>query len=126
MKVSKVPQLLFQDQFTYKKNESMRPLHTVDLLTIQNMLGGTIPSPNQIETGKVEILTEVMASKSLIRKHECFVDIDLEWTSNEVLLYSTGNYIQPLGIERDGRYYERIIYMYDWSLCCTAEIDSTL
>ena len=26
-----------------------------------------------------------------------------EWISNEVLLYSTGNYIQSLGIERDGR-----------------------
>ena len=28
----------------------------------------------------------------------------LEWTSNEVLLYRTGNYIQSLGTERDGRY----------------------
>ena len=27
----------------------------------------------------------------------------LEWISNEVLLYSTGNYIQSLGIEPDGR-----------------------
>ena len=27
----------------------------------------------------------------------------LEWISNEVLLYSTGNYIQSLGIEYDGR-----------------------
>ena len=27
----------------------------------------------------------------------------LEWISNEVLLYSTGNYIQSLVIERDGR-----------------------
>ena len=26
----------------------------------------------------------------------------LEWISNEVLLYSTGNYIQSLGIENDG------------------------
>ena len=30
----------------------------------------------------------------------------LEWISNEVLLYSTGNYIQSLGIEPDGRWYE--------------------
>ena len=29
----------------------------------------------------------------------------LEWISNEVLLYSTGNYIQPLGIDHDGRGY---------------------
>ena len=27
----------------------------------------------------------------------------LEWISNEVLLYSTGTYIQSLGIEHDGR-----------------------
>ena len=27
----------------------------------------------------------------------------LEWISNEVLLYSTGNYIYSLGIEHDGR-----------------------
>ena len=29
--------------------------------------------------------------------------IDLEWISNEVLLYRTGNYIQSLVIEHDGR-----------------------
>ena len=33
--------------------------------------------------------------------------INLEWISNEVLLYSTGNYIQSLGIEYDGGYYEK-------------------
>ena len=27
----------------------------------------------------------------------------LEWISSEVLLYSTGNYIQSRGIDRDGR-----------------------
>ena len=27
----------------------------------------------------------------------------LEWESNEVLLYSTGNYIQALGIDHKGR-----------------------
>ena len=27
----------------------------------------------------------------------------LEWVSNEVLLYSTGKYIQSLGIDYDGR-----------------------
>ena len=31
----------------------------------------------------------------------------LEWVSNEVLLYSTGNYVQSLGVEYDGRYYEK-------------------
>ena len=29
--------------------------------------------------------------------------LHLEWISNEVLLYSTGNAIQSLGIEHDGR-----------------------
>ena len=28
--------------------------------------------------------------------------LHLEWISNEVLLYSTGNYIQSLGIEHNG------------------------
>ena len=28
---------------------------------------------------------------------------DLEWKSNEVLLYSTGNSIRSLGIDHDGR-----------------------
>ena len=29
--------------------------------------------------------------------------LHLEWISNEVLPYSTGNYIQALGIDHDGR-----------------------
>ena len=29
--------------------------------------------------------------------------LHLEWISNEVLLCNTGNYIQSLGIDRDGR-----------------------
>ena len=29
--------------------------------------------------------------------------LHVEWLSNEVLLYSTGNYIQSLGIDHDGR-----------------------
>ena len=29
--------------------------------------------------------------------------LHLEWISNEVLLYSTGNYIQSLGIDHDRR-----------------------
>ena len=29
--------------------------------------------------------------------------LHLEWISNGVLLYSTGNYIQSLGVEHDGR-----------------------
>jgi len=49
----------------------------------------------------------------------------LEWMSNELLLYSTGNYIQPLGIEPDGRSYEKKKCM-TVSLCCTAEIGTIL
>ena len=29
--------------------------------------------------------------------------LQLEWISNEVLMYSTGNYIQNLGTEHDGQ-----------------------
>ena len=29
------------------------------------------------------------------------------WISNEVLLYSTGNCVQSLGIAHDGRYYKK-------------------
>ena len=29
--------------------------------------------------------------------------LHLEWLSTEVLLYSTGNYIQSLGVDHDGR-----------------------
>ena len=29
--------------------------------------------------------------------------LHLEWISNETLLYSIGNCVQPLGIEHDGR-----------------------
>ena len=71
----------------------------------------------------------------------------LECINNEVLLYSTGNYvIQSLGVEHDGREYEEgmgvyggvfvcgggcaYIYIYTLyiagSLCCTAEVDTTM
>ena len=29
--------------------------------------------------------------------------LHLEWISNKVLLYSTGNYVQSLGVDHDGR-----------------------
>ena len=31
----------------------------------------------------------------------------LEWISSEVLLYSTGDYIQSPGIDQDGKEYEK-------------------
>ena len=50
--------------------------------------------------------------------------LHLEWIGNEVLLYSTGNYIQSLGIEHDGREYEKnnVYISMSGSLCYTAEI----
>ena len=33
--------------------------------------------------------------------------LHLEWISNEALPYSTGNHIQSLGVEHDGRQYEK-------------------
>ena len=47
--------------------------------------------------------------------------LHLEWISNEVLLYSTENYIQSLGIEHDGNNMRKRVCMIA-SLYCTAEI----
>ena len=33
--------------------------------------------------------------------------LHLEWISNGVLLYNTGNYVLSLGLEHDGRQYEK-------------------
>ena len=33
--------------------------------------------------------------------------LHLAWISDEVLLYSTGNYIQSFAMEYEGRYYEK-------------------
>ena len=55
--------------------------------------------------------------------------LHLEWISNELLLYSTGNYIWSLGIEHDGRQYKKKnvhLHVMTGSLCCMAEIDTTL
>ena len=53
--------------------------------------------------------------------------LHLEWISNEVLLYSTVNSIQSLGIEHDGRYYEKNVYKCMIELiCCMGETDTTL
>ena len=52
----------------------------------------------------------------------------LEWINNEVLLHSTGNYIQSLGVDHDGRYYkkENVYICMTGSLYYTAEIGITL
>ena len=44
------------------------------------------------------------------------------WMNNKVLLYSTGNYIQYLVINHNGKEYTYITEL----LCCTAEINTTL
>ena len=46
---------------------------------------------------------------------------------NKVLLYSTGNYIQTPGINHKGKEYKKRMYIcIQLSLCCTAEISTTL
>ena len=53
--------------------------------------------------------------------------LHLEWVSNGVLLYSIGNYVHSLGLERDERWYEKKnIYITTGSLFYTAEIKGTL
>ena len=47
--------------------------------------------------------------------------LHLEQINNEFLLYSTGNYIQSLGIESDEGSMGKIIYVYmTGPLCCIA------
>ena len=50
----------------------------------------------------------------------------IEWIKNKVLLYSTGNYIQYPVINHNGKEYEKIYIRITESLCCTAEINTTL
>ena len=53
--------------------------------------------------------------------------LQLEWISNEVLLYRTRNYSQSLGIENGGRSETKIVYVcMTGSLCWTAEIGTQL
>ena len=57
-----------------------------------------------------------------------YKQLHLEWISNEILLYSTGNYSHSFRIEHDGIQYEKKnLYMcVTESLCCTVEIGTTL
>ena len=52
------------------------------------------------------------------------------WINNKVLLYSTGNYIQYPVINHNGKEYEKeCVYInlcLTESLCCIAEINTTL
>ena len=50
-----------------------------------------------------------------------------EWINTKVLLYGTGNYTQYPVINHDGKEYEKHAYVcITESLCCTAEINTTL
>ena len=50
------------------------------------------------------------------------------WINNKVLLYSTGNYIQYPVINHNRKEYEKeyVCVCITESLCCTAEINTTL
>ena len=51
----------------------------------------------------------------------------LEWINNKVLLYSTGNYIQYPVINHNGKNMNKNAYIcVTESLCCRAEINTTL
>ncbi len=52
--------------------------------------------------------------------------LHFEWVSHEVLLCSTGSYIQSLGLDKDGRSYERknVHTCTTGTVCCTVEIDT--
>ena len=55
--------------------------------------------------------------------------LHLEWLNNEVLLYSTGNYIQAFVMEHDGRKYAKKEYVcicITGLLCGLAEIDNII
>ena len=51
----------------------------------------------------------------------------IEWINNKVLLYSTGNYIQYPVINHNGKNMKKNVYIcITESICCTAEINTTL
>ena len=51
----------------------------------------------------------------------------IEWINNKVLLYSTGNHIKYPMINHNGRECKKNVYIHTTeSLCCTAEINTTL
>ena len=54
--------------------------------------------------------------------------VHLEWISNWVILYSTENYVQYLGVENDGIQYEKnnVSICITGSLCCIMNTDTML
>ena len=52
--------------------------------------------------------------------------VHIGWINNMVLVYSTGNYIQYPMINHNGKESEKGYVWITESLCCTAEINTTL
>ena len=52
--------------------------------------------------------------------------LHLEWINTKVLLDSTGNSIQYPVINHNGKEYKNVYICITESLCCTAEINTTL
>ena len=54
--------------------------------------------------------------------------LHIEWINNKALLHSTGNYIQYPEINHNGKEYKKecVYICITASLCCTAEINTTL
>ena len=52
--------------------------------------------------------------------------LHIERINNKILLYSTGNYIQYLVINHNGKESEKECICTTESLCCTAETNTTL
>ena len=50
----------------------------------------------------------------------------IEWINSKVRLYSTGNYIQHPVVNHNGKENKRMHICITESLCCTAEINTTL
>ena len=84
-------------------------------MDIENRLMAAKVGGERVEWSRLDLKFGVSRCKPL----------HLEWISNKILLYSTGNYIQSFVMEHDGRYYEKknVYICITGSLCYIAEID---
>ena len=74
-----------------------------------------IDTENRLAVAKEEAVGSGMDRKFGVGRWK---SLHLEWLSNEVLLYNTEIYSQPLCIEHDGRQYEKKIYTYMYIYMC--------
>ena len=85
-------------------NRFLDRIKHVDLIPYSSLLLEMIANLDNIENRLVDATREGRGSgKDWEFGVSRYKLIHLEWTSNEVLLFGTGNYIQSLGIEHDGR-----------------------